>query len=84
MAAGLAAALSGCLTGRPMIKQQLIMPELPPAAKLPCARPQRLPADGVNERQAVQYWLRDRQALRACEARRQAAAAAFETGLRAK
>jgi hypothetical protein len=52
-------------------------PAIPPAALHPCDPPQTLPDRVLAAGEATRLWGRDRAALRTCETRRAAAAAAF-------
>jgi|GEM_PF-5393591 len=73
MFAALMLSVSGCSTGKPLIKAELSRPALPPSSLMPCAKPQRLPENGLSLSQAADYWARDRSSLLSCERKREAA-----------
>lgn len=81
IAAALAATVSGCSTAdSPILRTALVERELPAVALVPCAAPVPLPDRRLGERETAELWGRDRTALRTCETRRQAAAAAASGG----
>lgn len=59
-----------------MVKLQLVRPQLPAAARQPCAAPVALPARDLAAAEVTSAWGRDRASLRICETRRAAAVAA--------
>lgn len=78
--AGLGAIASACSTApdEPTVKFELVKPELPPAARKPCARPVLRPDRDISEAEVTTLWGRDQTSLRECETRRAAAVAAVD------
>lgn len=56
----------------------MLQSTLPEAARQACDPPTALPDRALAAREVTGFWGRDRQALRACEARRKAAVEAIE------
>jgi hypothetical protein len=61
-----------------VVAAKLIRPAPPAAALVACSSPVPLPDRNLDAGETVSLWGRDRAALRICEARRAAAAAALE------
>jgi hypothetical protein len=82
--AAFAVVASGCSTsseaGRPTVMAKMLKPEVPATARQKCADPVQLPDRDLSEREATDYWSRDRAALRSCEPRRAAAVRAADGG----
>ncbi|MCP4561999.1 MAG: hypothetical protein GY873_08690 [Bosea sp.] len=60
------------------MKLQIVRPQLPSAARQPCAAPVALPDRNLAAAEVTSAWARDRAALRLCESRRAAAVAAVD------
>jgi hypothetical protein len=60
------------------MKIELVRPQLPAAARQPCAAPVSLPDRDLGAAEVTSAWGRDRANLRVCEGRRAAAVAAIE------
>ncbi len=83
LAAALVLLASSCSTVEqtkpaPVIRTVYVKPKLPAQAKIPCAKPLRLPSRALSEKETRDDWGADRASLRICEQRRAAAAAAGE------
>lgn len=78
MLAASAALASACSTAdpQPRVLTRIVYPEIPAAARAPCAPPSSLPDRDLSEAEATGLWGSDRANLRVCEARRAAAVAA--------
>lgn len=79
-AAALAVIGSGCSTEPPQPLLRTVIADrvsLPQAARTACDAPVKLPDRDLSDREVAGHWGRDRAALRACEARRRSAVAAF-------
>lgn len=61
-----------------MVRTELLAPVLPPASRLPCPSPARLPDHDLSEAEITTLWGRDRSGLSACEQRRAAAVKAVD------
>ncbi|MBX8802512.1 hypothetical protein HBA92_17360 [Ochrobactrum sp. MR28] len=59
-----------------MVSVQVVKPDLPPAARIPCDAPVPLPDRDLTSREATGFWGKDRSALAVCEQRRAAAVGA--------
>jgi hypothetical protein len=79
--AGWSAIASACSTApspEPVVKLQIVRPQLPAAARQPCAAPVALQDRSLAAAEVTAAWGRDRAALRICETRRSAAVAAVD------
>lgn len=79
--AGWSAIASACSTApspEPVVKLQIVRPQLPAAARQACAAPVTLSDRELTAVEVTSGWGRDRSALLLCETRRAAAVAAVD------
>lgn len=71
MAVALALSVAACSTqsDRPIVRTQLVVPELTAAQRSECLRPVVIPKRALTEKDVVSLWGRDRRELVVCGAR---------------
>lgn len=72
--------VSGCAgsPADPVVRTVIARPEIPPAARVPCARPASPPDRDLTAQEVFAYWSRTSLALLECEQKRAAAVRAVE------
>lgn len=68
IAVALALSVAACSTqsDRPIVRTQLVVPELTAAQRADCARPVAIPKRALTEKDVVGLWGRDRRELVSC------------------